>query len=112
METDYISRRAVETFLRSRNYCLDTEADIEYVVECLRKEIPAADVEPVVYCKECIHRPYETVPGVRYGLTVESPDSVNKCPCYCDGDGWYSYIPDDEFFCGNGERLREGGSDG
>lgn len=45
---DYISREAVETFLRSRNYCIDTDADIEYVVECLRKEIPAANVRPVV----------------------------------------------------------------
>lgn len=47
MRDEYISRKEVETFFRSRNYCLDTEADIEYVVECLRKEIPAADVRPV-----------------------------------------------------------------
>ena len=68
------------------------------------------EARPIVYCKDCIHRPYEMVPGIRYGLTVESPDRAYKCPCFCDGDGWYSYIPDDDFFCGNGERLREGGT--
>lgn len=63
-----------------------------------------ADVRPVVYCRDCIHRPYETVPGARYGLTVESPDSVYKCPCFNPDDGYYSRVPEDDFFCAYGER--------
>ena len=109
MENDCISRGAVETFLRSRNYCLDTEADIEYVVECLSKEIPAADVRPVVYCRDCIHRPYSSEPGKTSGFAVEAPDRECKCPCFNPDDGYYSWIPADDFFCADGERC-EGGT--
>ena len=108
--SDYISREAAIALLKK---WADGYSYIETPTEDAINEfnaIPAADVRPVVLCRDCIHRPYETVPGVRYGLTVKSPDSVYKCPCYCDGDGWYSYIPDDDFFCANGERLREGGT--
>ena len=49
-------------------------------VECraitLIKNIPAADVRPVVYCKDCKHR-------------------FNYDICACRGDNW---------FCGYGER--------
>ena len=115
METDYISREANgDDFVRRADIVekfMDRLPSISVGYLCkVADEIPAADVRPVVLCRDCIHRPYETVPGVRYGLTVKSPDSVYKCPCYCDGDGWYSYIPDDDFFCANGERLREGGT--
>lgn len=127
METDYINRAdAIQALVSITAYnsveeiqaaCFDSYArtkgwlgGVMESITALAEGVPAADVRPVVYCKDCIHRPYETVPGVRYGLTVESPDSEYKCPCFCDGDGWYSYIPDDDFFCGNGERLRDGGT--
>ena len=70
---------------------------------------PAADVRPVVYCRDCIHRPYSSEPGKTSGFAVEAPDRECKCPCFNPDDGWYSWIPDDYFFCGNGER-REGGT--
>ena len=73
------------------------------------KAIPAADVRPVVLCRDCIHRPYSTEPGETSGFAVEAPDRECKCPCFNPDDGWYSWIPDDYFFCGNGER-REGGT--
>lgn len=47
MNDYYISLAAVESLLRSRNYCLDTDADIEYVIESFREEIPPADVRLV-----------------------------------------------------------------
>ena len=44
----------------------------------------------IVYCKNCKHRPFPD-----YG-----------CPCQCD-DGYYSWYPDDDWFCGNGELKDE-----
>ena len=62
----------------------------------------APDVVEVVRCKDCKHRPYSTEPGKTYGLTIEAPD--DRCPCYNEDDGWYSWVPDNEFFCFYGER--------
>lgn len=61
-----------------------------------------ADMVEVVRCKDCKHRPYSTEPGKTYGLTIEAPDG--RCPCYNEDDGWYSWVPDNEFFCFYGER--------
>ena len=65
-------------------------------------KIPAADVVEVVRCKDCIHRPFSTEPGKTSGFAVEAPDWT--CPCYNPGDGYYSWVPDDDFFCADGER--------
>lgn len=55
-------------------------------------------VQPeIVRCKDCKHRPDGT--GVNHDL--EFPD--DRCPCKCE-DYWYSWKPDDNWFCGNGER--------
>lgn len=64
---------------------------------------PAADVVPIVRCKDCKYKP--TAPdGITYGLQVEFPDKwSNRCPCLCE-DGWYSWVPDDNFFCGYGAK--------
>ena len=56
--------------------------------------------EAVVRCKDCKHRPvkpddYET------GFDLEFPNG--KCPCQCD-DGYYSWYPNDNWFCADGER--------
>ena len=66
-----------------------------------------ADVEKVVRCKDCIHRPYE-IPAkydsfgkcVQYSY-ITSPDDI--CPYVCD-DPWYNRIPEDNFFCGFGDK--------
>lgn len=61
-----------------------------YAAEQLLDEIPAADVVPVVYCRECEHS-YEAVGGrfCTYGVCVD-----------CE-------VPDD-FYCGNGKRGETG----
>ena len=116
--SDYISREAVLMQLCNRHCATDP-------AECLFKithngdpgcftaddilKIPAADVRPVVYCKDCIHRPYSTEPGKTSGFAVEAPDRECKCPCFNPDDGYYSWIPADDFFCADGER-REGGT--
>lgn len=61
-----------------------------YAAEQLLDEIPAAEVAPVVHCRECEHS-YEAVGGrvCTYGVCVD-----------CD-------VPED-FFCSYGER-KDGG---
>ena len=65
------------------------------------------DIEYVIRCKYCIHRPYlvpakydNTGQCVKYAY-ITSPDDV--CPFLCD-DAWYNRIPEDNFFCSFGER--------
>lgn len=62
------------------------------------------DVVEVVRCKDCRNRPYSETEKTT-GFDVELPDDRTcMCPCYNDEDGWYSYIPADDFFCKYGER--------
>lgn len=73
-----------------------------------RMEIPLKtflrenDFEAVVRCKDCIHKP--TGSGVNHD--IEFPEQDYRCPCRCE-DYWYSWIPDDNWFCANGERKKD-----
>ena len=65
---------------------------------CLTRE------KELVRCRDCKHRPkepnwktYET------GFDLEFPED-SKCPCQCSGDEYYSWYPEDDWFCANGER--------
>ena len=61
--TDFISREALENWVREEVASLDSKEDREFVIQRWRKEIPAADVAPVVHgrwikkeflrCSEC-----------------------------------------------------------
>lgn len=66
---------------------------------------PTMDAVPVVRCKDCKYRPIDTGTN-QYGHELEFPNEY-KCPCQC-GDNWYSWMPDDEWFCANGERRTNG----
>ena len=58
----------------------------------------------IVRCKDCKHRPKEpNFETYESGFDLEFPEG-SKCPCRCDGDEWYSWYPDDEWFCAKGER--------
>lgn len=63
------------------------------------------DVVEVVRCKDCKRRPYEVRKNIFSGEPVIecSPDDDGRCPCL-SGDDYYSYIPEDDFFCAYGER--------
>lgn len=64
------------------------------------KYAPTIDAVPVVRCKDCIHRPI----GDPCKHNVQPPkENDYRCPCICE-DGWYSWTPTDDWFCGNGER--------
>jgi hypothetical protein len=64
---------------------------------------PTIDAVQVVRCKDCKHRPKRLEEGKGEGFNLEFPDDNFKCPCHCD-DGWYNWMPDDNWFCGDGER--------
>lgn len=62
----------------------------------------------IVTCGECKYKPYWCVgadPNDRTGFDIEFPQykEPNRCPCQCE-DGWYAWIPDDDWFCGHGKR--------
>lgn len=63
------------------------------------------DVVEIVRCKYCIHRPYSEDEEPANGLEIHSPDGYDSvCPCFNGSDRWYSYIPEDDFFCAHGAR--------
>lgn len=59
------------------------------------------ELKDLVLCKDCKHRPTGT--GANHDL--EFPDYV--CPCQIYEDYWYSWMPDDDWFCKDGERKEE-----
>ena len=62
---------------------------------------PTIDAMPVVRCKDCKHKPIDTG-GKEYGEDLSFDDDY-KCPCRCE-DPFYSWMPEDDWFCANGER--------
>lgn len=71
-------------------------------------EIDSAPSIDIVFCKECKHRPLkEDADGKNYGFNLIEPnDGDGRCPCLVS-DGWYSWMPEDDFYCGYGERENE-----
>ena len=68
----------------------------ESEIECA----PTVDAVPVIRCKDCKHRP--TIDGeYKNGFDIIFPDM--RCPCQCE-DGWYNWMPEEDWFCGNAER--------
>jgi len=66
------------------------------------------DMERVVYCRDCVHRPrktwnfdseYEIVPPRN-----ESGKEDRTCPFLKGSYPWENEIPGDSFFCGYGKR--------
>jgi len=58
----------------------------------------------VTLCKNCKHRPSRIEKNGGNWFDLEFPD--NRCPCQGD-DGRYNWMPDDNWFCGNGARMDE-----
>lgn len=59
-------------------------------------EMPTIQPE-IIRCKDCKHKPSGNVAE----HDIIFPD--DKCPCLCE-DYWYSWIPRDDWYCGNAER--------
>ena len=54
----------------------------------------------IVRCKDCKHRPIKPE-DYENGFDLEFPD--RKCPCYCEGDEFFSWYPADDWYCACGE---------
>lgn len=70
----------------------------------------AKELVEIVRCKDCVHRPNKngcgpTIEEQCEGLSIEVED--NTCPCICY-DYYYSYQPQDDWFCANGEEKNAG----
>lgn len=90
--------------IKDKKFLLQSEKAIVDVI----LNAPTIDAVEVVRCKECKHRPIkEDVDGENYGFNLIKPnDGDELCPCLVS-DGWYSWMPEDNFFCGYGERKDE-----
>ena len=71
-----------------KEYTGDMKANLFFALD----ELPTIDI---VRCKDCKHNPKRTN-NFAYG----------RCVCCCEDD-WYGYVPDDDFFCGHGERIEK-----
>ena len=58
----------------------------------------------LVRCKDCKHRPKEpNWKTYKNGFDIEFPEG-SECPCQCSSDKYYSWYPQDDWFCANGKR--------
>lgn len=59
----------------------------------------------LVRCKDCKHKPngYTDDDVLRYPNFPHEEN--NPCPCQVYEDEWYSWIPNDDFYCSFGERA-------
>jgi len=63
-----------------------------------------ARAKELVRCKDCKHRPKEpNLETYENGFDIEFPED-SKCPCQCSSDRYYSWYPEDNWFCAEGER--------
>ena len=64
----------------------------------------------LVRCKDCKHRPKRLKDHIFSGFDLKFPKE-SKCPCGCE-DGFYSWYPEDDWYCANGELKETEGKDG
>lgn len=87
---------------------IDAETKFSETENVYKVEFPSMyqNMGELVRCKDCKHRPTITINGEyeNNGFDLEFPDY--KCPCQCE-DGYYSWMPKDDWFCGNGERKKD-----
>ena len=60
----------------------------------------------VIRCKECMHRPIMDKGIVKAPVIYDGLSAYRStvCPFICD-DPYYNRMPDDNFFCANGEKM-------
>lgn len=61
----------------------------------------------LVRCKDCKHRPVFGPNRDEHWDDLRFPNDLeNPCPARCEDDA-YAWMPDDDFFCGYGERREQ-----
>lgn len=104
--SEYIKREdAINIMQCEQNRLPKNAIGAEYShVKVLLYNIPAADVVEVVRCKDCKYRPYIVDPNKpAEGFNLDQEWGLQRCP-YLVADGWYSIMPNDDWFCSRGER--------
>ena len=66
----------------------------------LKKGVPME----IIYCKDCIHRPYIENEKVKEPKDIDGYTDYT-CPLCCD-DSYYNRMPADDFFCAYGEKRK------
>ena len=94
-DVDIDCRRCFTNIGCENQECCDT-LQLTTTDQLLRLLYIIKDQPEIVRCKDCRHRPLDN------GESLDFPDSV--CPCQNDDDYWYSYNPDDDWYCPKGER--------
>ncbi len=94
--------------MMSKKVITPAPEDFCKAIERFKKSVEEAtelfnNIVTVVRCKDCKHRPKEPDQETyEDGGDIEFPDG--KCPCECSSDRYYSWYPDDDWFCAEGER--------
>ena len=65
-------------------------------IQDMLRALPSAQTE-IILCKDCKHRPTRDEDG-----WLDFP--TERCPCQNEDDFYYSWMPKDDWFCGNAER--------
>lgn len=94
--TDYIDRQAAIEALR-RAEALTRAFGYHNVIETIR-DIPSADVEPVVRCKDCVHQ-------TKFWHNDRRMKNGGYYIYGCDLVDGYSHVCLDDDFCSCGERM-------
>lgn len=68
---------------------------------------PTAEVVEVVRCKDCKHKPNGYIDDEVLRYPNFPHEENNPCPCQVHEDEWYSWIPNDDFYCSYGEKEKE-----
>ena len=101
-KSEKLGVKAVETYKDT----ISRQALCEYALNQKDKSVTPNDImrfpsaQPeIIRCKDCKHRPTLDEDG--------EPDFPTcRCPCRCE-DYYYSWMPKDDWFCGNAERREE-----
>lgn len=87
----------IEYFILKLNYPVDSET---WATDIARTGAQGG-CKPLVLCQDCKHRPTLKYCNKIEGFNLRFPD--NRCPCQCEDDPFYSWMPSDDWHCGNGE---------
>jgi len=104
---DLISRQAAIAYaISGRVRTLPTTEDGENWIRTaeVRQSLltmPSAHPE-IICCKDCKHRPYKDEDGEVWPTSWD--DLI--CPCLRE-NSYYSWMPEDDFFCKRGERRED-----
>lgn len=93
-----------QTGMEGNLYTADQFIEIfgSVIADALKKLRELQPME-IVRCKDCKHKPH-LEGDFESGFDIEFPD--DNCPCQCE-DGWYNWIPEDDWFCADGERKEQ-----